>query len=263
MIGRPHQPRRGVRVKHALLAGAVCFTVLYIIYMISALASSDTQGGRWSSVGSSDVTALDTPIILSDDPRIAVIHNFFTADECEHLVRLALAEKMSRTGDWSGRGTFLWKNARPYMEDPKIIGMEDKIVELSSVPAENLEHFYVQHIAPGQAMDETLDAFNIFDEDHQEFYIRDAGQRILAIYVFLNDVAPLEGNGDFKFTRLKLKVPPRRGTAIIFHPCHNDRTWNTQMMHLSNQVVGDRGMWVASKWVRERNFHEGYTLFEV
>ena len=35
------------------------------------------------------------------------------------------------------------------------------------------------------------------------------------------------------------------------------------MLHTTNDVVGERGMWVASRWVRESNFHQGYTLWEV
>ena len=36
------------------------------------------------------------------------------------------------------------------MEDPVMIGMDKRIAQMSSMPEENLENFYVQYIAPGQ-----------------------------------------------------------------------------------------------------------------
>jgi prolyl 4-hydroxylase len=77
---------------------------------------------------------------------------------------------------------------------------------------------------------------------------RTGGQRVWTTMIYLCDV---EDGGETYFPRLGLKVPPRRGTLLIWNNMLTDGSPNGDTYHAALPVVRGR-KYVMTRWFRER-----------
>ena len=187
-------------------------------------------------------------------PRVVVFGNFMSDEECEALIadaeprlkRSLTVETQSggeaineaRTSD----GMFFRRGETPVVER-----IEARIAQLLNWPLEFGEGLQVLHYRPGAEYKPHYDYFNP-EEPGTVKILERGGQRVGTLVMYLNE--PARGGGT-TFPDVGLEVAPQRGNAVFFaydrpHPA-------TKTLHGGAPVLeGEK--WVATKWLREREF---------
>ena len=200
-------------------------------------------GDRWVDV-----------IASLQHPRVVVLGNLLSEAECEALIdsaRPRLARSLTvqtQTGgeelnpDRTSSGMFFQRG-----ETPEVAALEARIARLLSWPVQNGEGIQVLHYRPGAEYKPHYDYFDP-DEPGTPTILRRGGQRVATLVMYLNE--PTRGGGT-TFPDVGLEVAPVRGQGVFFsydrpHPA-------TRTLHGGAPVIeGEK--WVATKWLREREF---------
>lgn len=187
-------------------------------------------------------------------PRVVVLGNLLSAEECDALIASArpqLARSLTvatKTGgeelnpDRTSSGTFFARG-----QTPEVARIEARIARLLNWPVENGEGLQVLHYQPGAEYKPHYDYFDP-DEPGTPTILKRGGQRLATLVMYLSE--PARGGGT-TFPDAGLEVAPVRGNAVFFnydrpHP-------STRTLHGGAPVIeGDK--WVATKWLREREF---------
>lgn len=188
------------------------------------------------------------------DPRIVLFGNLLSPQECEALIAAAqprMARSLTvetRTGgeevndDRTSDGMFFQRG-----ETDIVALLEARIARLVNWPAENGEGLQVLHYRPGAEYKPHYDYFDPA-EPGTPTILRRGGQRLATLVIYLND--PEQGGGT-TFPDVHLEIAPRQGNAVFFsyarpHP-------DTRTLH-GGAPVGAGEKWIATKWLREREF---------
>lgn len=188
-------------------------------------------------------------------PRVVLFGGLLSDAECDALVaeaqpRLARSETVVNTTGGSevnaartSDGMFFQRG-----ESPLIQRIEQRIGALLRWPVPWGEGLQVLHYRPGA---EYRPHHDYFDPKHggTEAVLRRGGQRVGTLVIYLN--TPAKG-GATTFPDVALEVAAIKGNAVFFsydrpHP-------TTRTLHGGAPVV-DGEKWVATKWLREREFH--------
>ena len=187
-------------------------------------------------------------------PRILVLGNMLSDDECEALIEAAkprLARSLTvstQTGgeevnaDRTSNGMFF-----PRGDNEVVKRLEARIAKLFDWPLENGEGLQVLHYRPGAEYKPHYDYFDPKEPGTRSILQR-GGQRVATVLVYLSE--PEKGGGT-TFPDVNLEVTPKRGNAVFFsydkaHP-------STKSLHGGAPVIAGE-KWIATKWLREREF---------
>jgi prolyl 4-hydroxylase len=200
-------------------------------------------GDRWVDV-----------ITHMNHPRVVVLGNLLSAEECDAIIESA-KPRMARsltvqttTGgeemnpDRTSNGMFFARG-----QTPEVSAVEARIARLVGWPVENGEGVQVLHYRPGAEYKPHYDYFDPA-EPGTPTILKRGGQRVATLVMYLNE--PTRGGGT-TFPDVGLEVAPVRGHAVFFsydrpHP-------STRTLHGGAPVLeGEK--WVATKWLREREF---------
>jgi len=200
-------------------------------------------GDRWVDV----ITHLN-------HPRVVVLGNLLSPQECDAIIESAkprLARSLTvqtTTGgeemnpDRTSNGMFFTRG-----QTPEVAAVEQRIARLVGWPVENGEGVQVLHYRPGAEYKPHYDYFDPA-EPGTPTILKRGGQRVATLVMYLNE--PTRGGGT-TFPDVGLEVAPVRGHAVFFsydrpHP-------STRTLHGGAPVLeGEK--WVATKWLREREF---------
>lgn len=187
-------------------------------------------------------------------PRVVLFGNLLSPEECEALTEAArprLQRSLTvgyKTGDGevnndrTSDGMFFERG-----ESALIQRIEERIARLLCWPVQNGEGLQVLHYLPGA---EYKPHYDYFDPAHPGTanVLQRGGQRVGTLVIYLNN--PAKG-GATVFPDVHLEVAPRQGNAVFFsyerpHP-------STRTLHGGTPVIeGEK--WIATKWLREREF---------
>jgi prolyl 4-hydroxylase len=188
-------------------------------------------------------------------PRIVVFGGLLTSEECDGLVeqargRLTRSETVDNSTGGSevnsartSEGMFFQRG-----ESPLIQRVENRIAALLQWPVRWGEGLQVLRYGPGA---EYRPHHDYFDPKHAgtATVLKRGGQRLGTLVMYLND--PVRGGGT-TFPDITLEVAAIKGNAVFFSYDRPHAT--TRTLHGGAPVVeGEK--WVATKWLREREFH--------
>ncbi len=189
-------------------------------------------------------------------PSIWAIQNFMSDEECDHLIQLGedkLAPSLTidpETGnhiqveDRTSTLTFLSLN-----QDPIVTQIEFRIANLVRMPVNHGEGLQILRYEIGQEYKPHYDYFDpALSGSHKA--LAKGGQRVATILMYLSDV---EEGGETVFPKIDLKVPPKKGHAILFYSLYSNGELDPNSLHGSIPVVKGT-KWVATKWLREKPF---------
>lgn len=200
----------------------------------------------------------DVHIMMSmKRPRVVVLDGLLSPQECQQMIDMAgprmrrsmTVDSQSEAGgdalneDRTSEGMFFERG-----ETPLIAALEERIAQLLGWPVENGEGLQVLHYGPGAEYKPHYDYFEP-GVPSTAALLRRGGQRVGTLLLYLNTP---EGGGATTFPNAGLEIVAQQGTAVFFsydrpHP-------DTLSLHGGAPVVqGDK--WVATKWLREREFH--------
>ena len=222
----------------------------------------------------------DSRQMLSWMPVAYVIPNFLTDAECDKFVEVAKktmspsglalrpGEKMEdQTNVRTSSGTFVGSAS-----DPLILEVEERIHDAVGIHSSHGEEFNVLRYELGQHYHSHHDYFD------SGYGVGANTNRLMTVLLYLTDVEeggetvlPLEGeDGMARLSQPKvyercdigLKVPPRKGQALVFYSLKPNGDFDPQSLHGGCPVVkGEK--WVATKWIRQncqKNRNKGLCL---
>ncbi|MDO5693519.1 MAG: 2OG-Fe(II) oxygenase [Pseudomonadota bacterium] len=187
-------------------------------------------------------------------PRVVVFGGLLSDEECDALIEAA-KPRMSRsltvatkTGgeevneDRTSQGMFFQRG-----ENELVKKIEARIAKLVNWPVENGEGIQVLQYVPGAEYKPHYDYFDP-DEPGTPTILRRGGQRVGTVVMYLGE--PEKGGGT-TFPSVFFEVAPKRGNAVFFsyerpHP-------STKTLHGGAPVIAGE-KWIATKWMREREF---------
>ncbi|MDH1704153.1 2OG-Fe(II) oxygenase [Comamonas terrigena] len=194
-------------------------------------------------------------LMALEHPRIVLFGNLLSADECDAIVAAARPQMArsrtveTRTGseeinaDRTSQGMFFVRG-----QTPEVARLEARLAKLLQWPLENGEGLQVLHYGPGAEYKPHHDYFDPA-EPGTATIVRRGGQRVGTIVIYLND--PEEGGGT-SFPEARLRIQPRKGNAVFFSYAQPQA--HTLTLHGGDPVLrGEK--WIATKWLREREFH--------
>lgn len=187
-------------------------------------------------------------------PRVLVFGDLVSDEECEALIQAArqrLARSLTvetKTGgealnvDRTSDGMFFERG-----ENPVVARLEQRIAALLRWPLEFGEGLQVLRYAPGAQYRPHYDYFDP-NEPGTPTILRRGGQRLATLVMYLQEP---ELGGATTFPDVGLEVAPKRGTGVFFSYERPDPSTHT--LHGGAPVLAGE-KWVATKWLREREF---------
>ena len=187
-------------------------------------------------------------------PRVIVFGNLLDDDECDGLIaaaRIRLARSLTvetQTGgeilnvDRTSEGMFFERG-----ENAIVARLEARIAALLRWPVEFGEGLQILRYRPGAQYRPHYDYFDP-KEPGTPTILRRGGQRVGTLVMYLQ--APEQG-GATTFPDVGLEVAPVRGTGVFFSYDRPDP--GTRSLHGGAPVLAGE-KWVATKWLREREF---------
>jgi hypothetical protein len=242
-----------------LWSGVVMFVVRERQLLRDELRSSHLlakQGERRTLFGkaSDDGHSIDVVIseTISHNPKVKVVHDFLTEQECEQLIRegdgkLTPSYVVGKNGQneanpsRSSTGTFLMQHT------PFIKMLEERVARLSMLPVENQEAFYLLRYEEGQQYTTHPDYFSPDSVAAQSLIDTTGGQRVMTVVVYLNDV---EQGGGTRFVHGGIDVKAKRGQALMWWDVHPvNGTGDANSWHAGLPV--EKGVKYVGQWRAE------------
>ncbi|KAK7390701.1 hypothetical protein VNO78_18715 [Psophocarpus tetragonolobus] len=203
------------------------------------------------------------PEVLSWSPRIILLHNFLSVEECDYLRAVALPHLRistvvdTKTGKGiksdvrTSSGMFLSPQERKY---PMVQAIEKRISVYSQIPIENGELMQVLRYEKNQYYKPHHDYFS------DTFNLKRGGQRIATVLMYLSDnieggetYFPLAGSGECSCGGKVVKglsVKPIKGNAVLFWSMGLDGQSDPNSVHGGCEVISGE-KWSATKWMRQ------------
>lgn len=194
-------------------------------------------------------------VLLSMDlPRVVLLGNVLSPEECEALIAAA-SPRISRsttvanlTGgeeinpDRTSDGMFFQRG-----ESELIQRIEARLARLANWPLENGEGVQVLNYAPGAEYKPHYDYFDPAQPGTASILAR-GGQRVGTFVLYLNTP---EGGGGTTFPDVGVTVAAQQGNAVFFS--YPQPVPATRSLHGGAPVLAGE-KWIATKWLREREF---------
>ncbi|XP_028762380.1 prolyl 4-hydroxylase 1-like [Neltuma alba] len=206
------------------------------------------------------------PEVLSWSPRIILLRNFLSMEECEYLKELGYphlehTQVVNRTTGKhyisnmrTSSGMFLSSEDRRH---PMVQAIEKRISIYAQVPVENGEDIQILRYEKNQ-----------FQKRHPDYFtdpinLKNGGQRIATMLMYISDDAeggetyfPMGGSGECncggKIVK-GLSVKPIKGNAVLFWSMELSGEVDPNSIHEACEVLSGT-KWAAVKWMRQGAF---------
>jgi len=203
--------------------------------------------------------------VLNVDPMILAIDDFFTAEECDKYIQLAMkpdpalaptVEIQSKTvgknaRDRAQRTSTTWFNH--YKSTPELMSKASRLLGLTGI--ERWEEPQIVRYRKGEKFTWHLDALAPDGELSSL-----GGQRIATLLVYLSDLSEEEGGAtlfrDLGGDEGPLRVAPKKGSALLFFPAAGgipNVPFDIRTLHCGEAVAKDSSTekWISQLWLRE------------
>lgn len=225
----------------------IIFIVIILILIFFLYRHGKTIAEHFTSNNMSNY-AMETdeyikPIILSD---------LISSDLCSKIINQSV-NKLEESQILEGKIKSIRNSSQHWINknDPIIKHIYQKISSMYNIPFENAEDMQVVRYLPNQYYNEHHDSCcddNIKCDD----FSKKSGQRILTVLIYLNNEFT---DGQTYFPKLKLKIKPKTGSAIVFYPlAMNSSKCHPLALH-AGLPVSSGEKWIANLWFREKKYY--------
>jgi prolyl 4-hydroxylase len=182
--------------------------------------------------------------MLSSDPRVALVRNLLTPDECEYLVGQAapamkpslVVDPVTRRSRPDPTRTSSGMNFDPSTEDLVVNAINRRMAWLTGTPYECGENLSVLRYDVGQEYVPHVDALPAVQN-----------QRHLTALLYLNDDYI---GGETSFVPLGIDVKGSAGDCLTFQNSSGDGRPDMRTRHAGRPVTSGI-KWLASRWIRQ------------
>jgi prolyl 4-hydroxylase len=193
-------------------------------------------------------------VMAMKHPRVIVFGGLLSDDECDAIIAAAeprLARSETVQMDTGGSEVHAARTSRGMFfergENEVCKRVEARLAKLLSWPVINGEGLQVLHYLPGAEYQPHHDYFDPAKPGTVPIVAR-GGQRVATIVMYLN--SPEKGGGT-TFPDVGVEVGPVKGNAVFFS--YDRPHVSTKTLHGGAPVIAGE-KWVATKWLREREF---------
>ena len=200
------------------------------------------------------------PEILSSESDILIFRGFMTPLECGYM-RAAAAPAIRPsstvhpvTGELVRNEirTSSSSNFDPVSRDHFIMSVDERIAAATDTAVEQGEPLNVLYYRIAEEYKFHYDFLSPGNEDERKL-LEEGGQREYTFLVSLNEEYT---GGETCFPELDVSYRGRLGDALMFRNIDGGGQPNRRMLHAGMPVTGG-SKWVASKWIREKEFTLG------
>ncbi len=200
------------------------------------------------------------PEILSSESKVLIFRAFMTPLECGYI-RAAAAPAIrpsSTVNPITGElvrneiRTSSSSNFDPVSRDHFIISIDERIAAATDTAVEQGEPLNVLYYRIAEEYKFHYDFLSPSNEDERKL-LKDGGQRKYTFLVSLNEGYT---GGETYFPKLNVSYHGRPGDALMFQNIDGDGQPDRKMLHAGMPITGG-SKWVASKWIREKEFTQG------
>ncbi|CAB9520049.1 Probable prolyl 4-hydroxylase [Seminavis robusta] len=193
--------------------------------------------------------------LLHRSPPVLTVENFFTKEECEQVQNVALAsDENGPVQVQSATFSALAQSKRTstswfcyYSQVPTLLAKARHVLGIPTL--EQMEEPQIVRYKVGEE-------FSWHYDEVPGPQLKNGGQRLATLLVYLNDVA--QGGGTV-FRDLQdgstgemLTMRPKLGSALLFFPAFGDGTPDDRTLH-KGEVAGDE-KWIIQMWIHERGY---------
>mmetsp|Transcript_3089 Transcript_3089/g.9434 ORF Transcript_3089/g.9434 Transcript_3089/m.9434 type:complete len:265 (-) Transcript_3089:99-893(-) len=183
-------------------------------------------------------------------PPIFTVENFLSAQECDAMIAAARRHMTPApvVGPGNGEVSVSRTSSTCYLAREDLPSVVTKVCALTGKPVEHLELPQVGRYRNGEFYKPHYDAFDTASPDGRRF-ARNGGQRVATVLVYLNDV---HNGGATFFSKLGLRLLPRKGLALVFFPSTLDGALDDQYLHTAETAIDTK--WVSQIWIRQAHY---------
>lgn len=183
------------------------------------------------------------------NPIIFTIDNFLSNDECTEIINMSNKLKFQKGYVLNSESenslsefrtnSLIWINHNKTENVKKIV---NRISSLISIPSENAEDLQLIRYKKNEHYNHHYDAF----QKESKYY---DNQRLVTALVYLTDV---QKGGETEFSKINLKIKPKKGKLLIFYNCLNDgKTINNNTLHAGLPIIeGEK--YAFNLWFHEK-----------
>jgi len=188
---------------------------------------------------------------ISTTPPVYTVEGFLSAEECNALIEAARDHMTPApvVGPGNGEVSVSRTSSTCYLAREDLPSICTKVCALTGKPVEDLELPQVGRYRTGEFYKPHYDAFDTATADGRRF-AQNGGQRVATVLVYLNDV---HHGGATYFSKLGLRVKPKRGVALVFFPANTDGVLDDAYLHSAETAQDEK--WVSQIWIRQRAYN--------
>lgn len=221
-------------------------------------ATADADGHAWAemrrSISIERLLHHGERRALSSAPRIRVIEDLASADECRWLIERA-RDSLEAALVFDLHGNRVLDPGRSNKGTAFTLPDMDLIIEIlrarisaaTHIPVSVFEPTQVLHYSVGQEFNRHFDYLEPGNPHHSE-QLRSHGQRIATFLIYLSE--DFEG-GETEFSQIGLQYRGKTGDAIFWANCDMEGRPDPLTLHAGlPPTAGEK--WILSQWIRDR-----------
>lgn len=194
-------------------------------------------------------------VVLSEEPKIYIIDNFITHEECDHFIAIsqpnlqrALVSSNTKGSVSKGRtGKNYWLQ---HNIDNITKSVGNKIANQVGVPLNTAEQYQVIYYDKTEEYKQHYDSWDHDGSEKSKRCMKYGGQRLFTALCYLNDV---EEGGHTRFTKLNLKVEAKKGRLLVFENVFKDTNKKHPLSEHAGTPVIKGEKWAFNLWFREES----------
>ncbi len=199
---------------------------------------------------------IQNKIILSTDPLIYIIDNFINDKEINHIINISknnleyskVTKDAKFVVDFNRNNSIYWIN---HDNDNITQDFCNKISNVLKCPLTHAEKLQVFLYNKNERYNNHYDGWFDNSNNTSKLNFKNGGQRMITCICYFNDV---DEGGCTEFTKLNIKVVPKKGRILIFHNTYKDTNKLHELsMHSGCEIIKGH-KWGCNLWFREKEY---------
>jgi prolyl 4-hydroxylase len=252
---REFRPVKAPKHMRNVLYTLVVFLFLCIVFTTVKRLTNKQVNLPTASVIDSIVSTNENPLhtqmeVLSWSPRVFLYKKFLSFEECDKLIEIG-SKNLERSEvmdsnkpvskDRTSYGAWISRKDSEYIDK--------RIAAVTHYPVDHGEDLYLLNYKKTQQYKPHYDWFG--DEVEEGREVRKHGERVATMIIYLSQV---EEGGETWFPKIKLKVKPSKGDALLFYDVLPDNSVDYMSEHAGRPVItGEK--WIVTRWIRDKKFY--------
>ena len=192
----------------------------------------------------STLSAPPSTTLIHNDPKVGILRDFLTSQECTDLISLAslnlvpspVVKGVSESQVSSSRTSRTY-----YVPRDKILWLLERVRNLTDHSISQMENVQVTRYQKGEFYRAHHDAFDADDIPHEQ----QGGQRVTTVLIYLNDV---KAGGATYFPKIDVKIEPEKGKVLVFRPSVDGVVGDDRTLHEAQAAIDEK--WVLQIFIR-------------